>query len=210
MGRIAGARWQIDLPQLCSFSSFLPGRWSAGALSPLDMSVCVPCPDEQHCVHHGSYTAVLTGIILPLRPFLNSQATHYRLSIFSEKLHTTTFFARAGCVYRGALDNRLVKSPELPPLRLHQLLQPFRLCQWWENSLGKQTNCYNNSGVILCDLAFAVVWISFQESNRKDMLKVAFMYNLEYSGFDLGFLEVKGCCVNLTTSSLAKSENPGS
>ena len=80
------------------------------------MSVHVPCPDEQHSVHHGLYTAILTGIILPLRPFLNSQAAHYRLSIFSEKLRTTTFLPEQGCVYEGALDNRAVKSPELAAL----------------------------------------------------------------------------------------------
>lgn len=42
------------------------------------------------------------------------------------------------------------------------------------------------------------------------MPKVAFMCNVEYSGFDPGSLEVKGGCVNPTASSLAKSENPGS
>lgn len=129
-------------------------------------------------------------------------------NFFSEKLHTTTFLPEQGCVYGGALDNGVVKSPELSAQTLHQLLEALRLCQCWDNSLGKQTNCYDNSSTILCDLAFAAVEDRFQKSSRKDMPEVTFMCNLEYSGFDPGSLEVKGCCVNPTASSPAKSENP--
>lgn len=74
-------------------------------MAPLDTSLCVPSPDEQHCVHNGLHAAVLTGIILPVRPFLNSKATRYRLSFFPEKSHITTFLPEQGYVYGGALDN---------------------------------------------------------------------------------------------------------
>lgn len=59
---------------------------------------------------------------------------------FSEKSYTPTFLSEQDCVYRGALGNRVVKWPEMSALRLHQLLQPLRHCQCWENSLGKQKN----------------------------------------------------------------------
>lgn len=68
--------------------------------------------------------------------------------------------------------------------------------------LGEQTNCYN-SGRMVCDLVWAAGWKRFQKSGRKDTSEVAFTCNLEHSGFDPGYPEVKGCCVNPPTSSLA-------
>ena len=81
------------------------------------MSAHVPHPDEQHCVHHDLCTAIRTGISLPLRPFLNSQAARYRLpGFFLRKLPTTTFLPEQGGMPGGALDSKAVKSLELASL----------------------------------------------------------------------------------------------
>lgn len=104
--RVAGARWQRDLPQLCAFSPFLPWRWLCWSLGPPG-GAC-PCPLSWHKTVAHTLQSWL-GIILPLRPFLNSEAILYRLD-FSENWHNHHVLPSVGSVRGGA---GVVKLPEL-------------------------------------------------------------------------------------------------
>lgn len=204
--RDSWAKWQINFPWLCSFSSSLPWWWLCWSCgSPGYVSLCTS-PDEQHCVHHGLHTAILTDIILPVWLFLNSKAAFYRpiFFFFSWEITSTAFLPEQGYGYGRALDNSSKTTRTGWSAPFPGIIDAGRIS--WQR---KQTA--TTIPECSCDLAFAMVGNSFKKKIfRKKMTKVTFMCNLKYPGFYPRSLKVKDCCVNPSSLSLAKSGNPGS